>query len=95
MSGEPIAFDLRSGASSLAQFDFGLCWCSFGGSEVEWWWKLNDLLDRSFLDVWLRFGAENWRFNFEECSLGLSRDDVGVGYCFYNGRFRESVCLRW
>jgi len=49
---EPITFDWRSGACSLAQVWFWVFfWCSFGGSEVERWWKLNDLSNMSFSDV--------------------------------------------
>jgi hypothetical protein len=48
--GGPIAFDSRSGVSSLAQIR-GFLWSSFGGSEVERWWKIIDLSNRSFMDV--------------------------------------------
>jgi hypothetical protein len=33
------------------KFDFELFMVSFGGSEFERWWKLNDLSDISFSDV--------------------------------------------
>ena len=50
--GGPITFDSKSGVSSLDQVGFGLFYgVSFGRSEVEKWWKLNDLSDMSFSDV--------------------------------------------
>ncbi|KAK2417883.1 hypothetical protein QL285_040130 [Trifolium repens] len=48
--GESIAFDSRSGVSFLPQV-WGFLWGSFDGSEVERWWKLNDLSNRSFTVV--------------------------------------------
>jgi hypothetical protein len=75
-SGGPITFDSRSGISSLAQvWGFLFFWSSFGGSEVERWWKLNDLSKRSFSDVarlwWGGLGVDfGWVFVF-----GMSSDD--------------------
>jgi hypothetical protein len=48
-SGGSVTFDSRSGVSSLAEV-WGFLWCSFDGS-VKGWWKLNDLSNRSFMDV--------------------------------------------
>jgi len=36
-SGGPIAFDSRSGVSSLVQVWFWAFWCSLGGPEVSRW----------------------------------------------------------
>ena len=48
---------------------------SFGGSEVERWWKLNDLSDKS-VSMWLSFGVKECEFIFEGCfSLGVGSDD--------------------
>jgi hypothetical protein len=87
--GGPIVFDSRSGVSSLAQIR-GFLWSSFGGSEVERWWKIIDLSNRSFMDVaqlwWGGLGAFRWVF-----VLGwvATLDDFS-----FSGRFRESVCFR-
>jgi hypothetical protein len=50
---------------------FGLFMVSFSGSEVEEWWKLNDLSDRNFSDV-----AQLWWWMF---FFGGSIDD---GWCW-------------
>jgi hypothetical protein len=71
-SGGPITFDSRSGVSSLAQvLGFGLFMVSFGGSEVERWWKLNGLSVRSFSIV-----AQLW------CS---GRGVYFLGWFFFGG----------
>ena len=77
------------------KFGFRFLMVSFGGSEVERWWKLHDLSYRSF-SVWLNFGVHDWEFNFDGCfSLGVSSDDGWCWIPFYSGRFREGVCFRW
>jgi len=57
------------------KFGFGLFMVSFGGSEVERWWKLNDLSDRSFSAV-----AQFWCLGLGVIlrgvfSFGVSSDD--------------------
>jgi hypothetical protein len=50
-SGGPITFDSRSESVLWISYGFRLFMVSFSGSEVEEWWKLNDLSDRNFSDV--------------------------------------------
>jgi len=46
------SFLIRDRESVLwLKLGFGLFMVSFGGSEVERWWKLNDLSDMSFAEV--------------------------------------------
>ena len=73
--GGPITFDLRSGVSYLDQVWFWAFYGFFGGSEVERWWKLNDLSDRS-VSLWLNFSVHKWELFFKGVfSLGVSSDD--------------------
>ena len=62
-SGGSITFDSRSGVSSLDQVWFWVFMVSFGGSEVERWWKLDDLSDRS-VSLWLSFSVQDWDLVF-------------------------------
>jgi len=51
---------IRDRESALwIKFGFGIFMVSFGGSEVERWWKLNDLSDKS-ISMWLSFGCWKW-----------------------------------
>jgi len=74
---------------------FGLFMVSFGRSEVERWWKLNDLSDRSF-SVVARLWCSGLEFNFEGFFIwGWVVTRRGIGYRVYSGRLREVVYFRW
>jgi len=78
------------------KFGFGLFMVSFGGSEVEGWWKQHDLSDTSFSDVAHLWCSGLWvLFCGVFFPWGWVVTTCGVEYRFYIGRFREEVCFRW